>query len=143
MKSISILVSLFILISFQLQAQEMPGISECQYPNETEFSRFSMENFLTGVNHIDKRIESGTENVKVNEIQVIIDETECLSLRNFILSNSKYKKVDEFPKLRKFFYKSDDFYFVFWKQKKLVLGGGRKLFLVIKKDFSKTYEFYK
>ncbi len=135
-----VICSLLILISFQLKGQILED-SGCPLPKETFASEFYMESFLTNVNHKDKRVASGTENILFTEAQPVGDEAICSVLQNIIQSNSKYRKVDESSKLRKHFYKTNNFYFVFWNFKRSGLGS-RLLFLVIKKDFSKTYEFY-
>jgi len=134
-----VISSLLVLISFQLKAQILE--LKCPMPKETYYSKLSMEIYFTDVNYKDKRVSSGTDNIPLAEVQPVDNEIECSNLRNVIHLNSKYKKVDEIPELRKFFYKTDNFYFVFWRYKVYTVGG-KMLFLVIKKDFSKTYEFY-
>ena len=135
-----IICTLLILSSFQLKAQIFDD-SDCPMPKETFTSKYYMESFLVSVNDKDKRVASGTENIPFTEVQPVDDEAICLALQNIIQSNTKYKSADENTKLRKHFYKSNKFYFVFWNFKRSGLGR-RLLFLVIKKDFSKTYEFY-
>ncbi|MGE4288569.1 MAG: hypothetical protein AB7E36_07770 [Salinivirgaceae bacterium] len=135
-----LILSLLIINVFQLRAQILDD-SACPFPTETNLSKLSIELFLTDINYEEKRITSGTNNISISEVFAIDNEEECANLKNIVQSNPMYNQIDQVTDLRKYFYKTNDFYFIFWQPRKLSLGP-KRLFLVIKKDYSKIYEFY-
>ena len=122
-------------------------------PNGTEKTQFSMEFFLYSPYFEDERSQSGTSGILINEIGSIDSQTICNQLNEIIQGNEEYKRIDQDIPIdeTKYFYQTNDFYFIFWDLKAQTPppGGGtrtrlgpKKLFIVISKDFQTIWEFY-
>ena len=141
------LVFLALLIGLEIKAQELLPTdqlnSACPVVDEgyfTTLSYFTMEMFLKDGITEDYRKQSGTEGVPYSQVRPIEDSEACDRISLLIRNNEIYRRVDDLPDLRKFYFQTDDFYYAFWRWKNENRWGGKKLFIVIKK--SDMQDFY-
>lgn len=128
---IAILIS---AVSVSLYAQDMPAELECTPSHEKAL--FSVEYYLTSHHLEEERISTGTDNIPVEQISHVNNPNDCEKLNKIIKSNQKFSKINSEPiSGTKFYYQTDDFYFIFWTEvNKIVLGGPKSIFIVINKQ---------
>lgn len=142
-----ITASITLLIAISSYGQKVPQMSACT--PESSSAEFRVELFLTLADRENLRQETGTTNETVEQIAVVEDEQDCSSLKNLIWDNQNYNRINQSMAGRDkqiYFYKTNNFYYVFWNKKPESDGiprtGPKTLFLVIKKDLSQVWEYY-
>jgi len=130
MKKIFITIVLsFITIAF-VYSQEF-NASDCTPTHrKAEFSIY-----LTYKVMEEERIKAGTTNISLNEVRHVDNPVECRRITRILNSVPRLKEINDFEETTKFYYKTNNFYYVFWEEiHKNMLGGPRSIFIVIKKD---------
>lgn len=134
-----VLPVIFLLFQITVNKTVAQTLNTC--PISNEFSEYGIKLYFYDTSKEDKRIASGTNNIPLSEVRPVEIEIECNTLHNFLLNNLKYQRMVREKGQRKFFYQTNDFYYVFWINDPIGTGP-KKIFFVVKKDFSETFEFY-
>lgn len=138
MQRITYLITLILTINSFASAQELNDPS-CPVDNYKE--RFIVESFLTEAHLQDERIESGTNEVETSEISIIEDKAICQNLDFLVSSHTLMKNIDDEEVKTKFYYKTNNFYFIFWLQLNQLLGPKFPIFIV-NKNFELVGVYY-
>ncbi|MEP4532947.1 MAG: hypothetical protein ABJ004_07670 [Cyclobacteriaceae bacterium] len=152
MQIIGLSLIVLCLLSFTnpafIQAPEDPdpvtdgctGLSSARAKRVVEF-------FLTFDALSEERQTVGTVDVSLSEIVPVLDAASCTRLNSIVSNNENFRRVDEnLPSDEgKFYYKTDDFYYIFWGLRpahERIRLGPKKLFIVVSGDFETVWEFY-
>lgn len=93
--------------------------------------------YLTSPDLQNERINFGTNNIPVEQIRHVDDEAVCIKLNAILKSNVSFKEIDEEPDLKKkFYYQTDNFYYIFWDYTDdKIRFGPKTIFIVVNKAF--------
>lgn len=128
-------------------------LPDCPYPNATDRAYRHVKFFLTLDPWKQNRQECGAIDIPETQIRAVADANTCGKLYSIIDGNSKYKNINDnlSDDRTLFFYRTDDFYYIFWDYKPepesapgtvRIRTGPRTLFIVMSKDFKSIWEFY-
>ncbi|NEV94450.1 hypothetical protein G3567_09880 [Psychroflexus sp. YR1-1] len=143
MKKILLILSLIFTMSTYAQTEQKNSCT----PEHT-FAKFKVELFLTK-NEKSYREKTGTIEESVDKISAVKNESECIALNNFIEKNDKYHQINQGidTSLKTiYYYKTSNFYYIFWGFKPEYYRprmGPKQVFIVVNKDLSQHWEFYK
>ena len=135
------IISLLVIIGAlnNLKAQDENNVCT---PNH-ERALFSVKYFLTASDLNKERISSGNTNIPIEEIKHVNNEQVCVKLNNLINSNAKYKEIATSTPKTKFFYQTNNFYYIFWSYAdSLPRTGPKRIFIVVNNQFNVVGEFY-
>ncbi|MFC2152323.1 hypothetical protein ACFLSE_07320 [Bacteroidota bacterium] len=139
MKKFAFLISVMLITLINtLRAQDIPEFG-CTPDREIAF--FTVEHFITSDSYAEARMETGTTGISVDEIRHLEDFAICASLDEIIEAHPDWKKIKEDTTVTRFFYRTDNFYFILWKRLSTI-GGPKKLFLIVNKRFQVVGEYY-
>jgi len=140
MKNILIIIVLALLTFNISYAQEMPN-SNCT-PTHRK-AEFSMNYYLLDPYNEPARTEAGTNNISAEEISHVDNPIDCKNITNIINSNAKLKHINQNETTTKFYYQTNNFYYVFWREiHKTIIGGPKFIFVVINKNSEEIFISY-
>ena len=140
MRKILITIIVILLAVNNTYAQEMPN-SDCTPTHED--AEFSMNYYLLDPYNEPARIKAGTNNISAEEISHVDNPDDCLKITNIINSNAKLKHINQNSTKTKFYYQTNDFYYVFWEEiHKTIIGGPKFIFIVINKSSEEIFISY-
>ena len=119
----------------------------CPYPNSGKLAYATVKLFLILPHKEDWRIETGATNETVDQIRPVANENICSKLNEIVRGNALYKEVDDtvFEKLTKYYYRTDNLYYIFWERKPEYDNphfGPKRLFIVVSKDYNTVWQYY-
>ena len=148
--SLRLIVTLALCLISRIGFAQRPAESNvtCINPEGSQRAHNRIMFFLTFSNREEDRIEVGAINENIEQIRPVADETICSALSQIVLDNPDYKEIDENleEKDTKYYYRTDNFYYIFWTRKpeydNWFKTGPQEIFLVVSTDFEQVWEYY-
>lgn len=102
-----------------------------------------VEYFLSAPHLKDIRIQSGTNNIPLDQIQHVDNTEACNELNIIVNSDATLNKVNATSERTKFYYQTNSFYYIFWDYTDGKLRTGpKRIFVVVNKNTKTLYKFY-
>lgn len=141
MKNVLVLFfGLFISSSYFLNAQDSID-NQCTTGHDEALQTLKI--YLTWDYLEDKRVNVGTNNISVSEVRHVDNPIVCKKITKLINSNIKLKQIAENSEKAKFYYQTNEFYYVFWEEiNKNIIMGPKKIFVVINKSTEQIFIDY-
>ena len=133
MKTILILLLVIFTGLTKIQAQE--ELEECTTPHQRGYERVVF--YLKHSQFKDFRIQAGTTNIPVEQMSHVDNPVDCSRITSILRSNPKYKEILEKATSHRFYYQTNDFYYVTWRKLELTIGAS-SVFIVINKITEQT-----
>lgn len=126
-----ILITLFFILSICEVNAQLISLKSCTEESLRAYNAISF--FLTEDDQEleEFRIESGTTNVQISEVKHVDDYQVCQAINSKLESNSD---LQEDSSWNKYFYESDNFYFIVYKKPSFSMG--YTPFIILDKSFN-------
>lgn len=133
MKKIIILFA--IIFAFNLSYGQDIDLTFCTRSHD--IALMHMKFYLTAIHLKNDRIKSGTNNIPIEQIRHVDNEETCKKLNAIVVSSAKFNEINKTTKRTKFFYQTNDFYYIFWDYIDGNLRtGSKRIFIVVNKSFA-------
>lgn len=136
-KNIILIIVLLFTCSFNY-AQDIPEYG-CT-PSHTK-AYLTVKFFLTEEHLEEERIETGTNNIPVEQIRHLEDILTCEKLDAIVSSNTLMQKIKADTSKTKYYYRTDDFYFIFWRNMNILMGP-KKLIFIVNSNFEVVGQYH-
>lgn len=128
-----ILTSICVII-FALNLSNGQDIDNCTPSHDRAL--FMVKYYLTASDLNEDRIKTGTNNIPIEQVKHVDNEVICKKLDAIVTSNAKFNEINKTTKRTKFFYQTNDFYYIFWDYIDGKLRtGSKRVFIVVNKSF--------
>ena len=129
----TIIISLLVIICAlnNIKAQDVSE-NPCTSNHEQAFER--MTNYLTWGYLKEMRINAGIDNIPIEQISHVDSPAACIKITAILNEVPKLKNIMENMQEPKFYYQSNDFYYVFWMKildDGMIRLGPKTIFIVI------------
>lgn len=131
----TILISLLVIFTGLTTIQAQDELEECTVSHQRGYDRVAF--YLKNSQFKDFRVQAGTANIPVEQISHVDNPVDCKRITAILRANPKYKEILEKATSNRFYYQTNDFYYVTWRKLEFTIGAS-SVFIVINKVTEQT-----